>query len=82
MRLPSLAAYSKNVNGENVNNSIYSSNVRYIVVTILLYNYPDDSKQYMKDFLNAFDWLDWWLLWHINHCRLLNVKFCVYIYID
>ena len=25
--------------------------------------------------------LDWfgWVLWHINHCRLFNAKFCLYI---
>ena len=22
-----------------------------------------------------------WVLWHINHCRLFNAKFCLYIYI-
>ena len=22
-----------------------------------------------------------WILWHINHCRLFNVKYSLYIYI-
>ena len=22
-----------------------------------------------------------WVLWHINHCRLFNAKYCLYIYI-
>ena len=25
-------------------------------------------------------WFDW-VLWHINHCRLFNAKFSLYIYI-
>ena len=33
----------------------------------------------MKAFVGPVISFVWLVLWHINHCRLFNTKFCVYI---
>ena len=36
------------------------------------------SNTFYIDISNIYDLV--WVLWHINHCRLLNPKYCLYIY--
>ena len=37
------------------------------------------SHMYIK-ILNPY-YIVGWVLWHLNHCRLFNVKSCLYMYI-
>ena len=51
----------------------------YGVSTFVVYSMPNPLYTYI---LNIYD-LVWFglVLWHINHCRLFNVKFSLYMYI-
>ena len=49
----------------------------YGISTIVGYLMPNPLYTYILD---IYDWFDW-VLWHINHCRLLNAKSSLYIYI-
>ena len=49
----------------------------YGISTIVGYLMPNPLYTYL---LNIYD-LVWFVLWHINHCRLFNAKSSLYIYI-
>ena len=49
----------------------------YGISTIVVYLMPNPLYMYT---LNIYD-LVWWVLWHINYCRLFKAKSSLYIYI-